>query len=703
MPRARIAQHRFSMGEASPLMAGGSDLDIYRLLSARALNWRVLNQGGLQTRPGTRFVAAMPGPARLRDFVFSEDQRYTLAFSAGRMDGWTIDGAPITPITGAPWTVDMIPTLRIVVAGDTLLLFHPDLPPQRVRRTGALTFALDAMPIERQAFRRYAAPGITLTPSATTGSITLTASAAVFDAQHVGTEFVLDGRRVSITGVSSATSATATVIETLFGAQEVTVATGEGIAFDVGDVVVGSARQARGEVRAVAGDVLTIKLLSLSRFAATDIITGPRGESKVQSVSGENPLFTTDWAEQAWSALRGWPRSAEFFDNRLVIGGARSAPTGVWMSQIGAFFNFDIGTALDDEAIATGIDANRVVEIRHVVPAERLLFFTDAGLWLMPQSDTAALTPRTVRFRRFSEVGVSARADPALFDGGVLFVDHTEAVVRHAVWADTEQSYLADAVSLLSEHLIRRPVQMATYGGAFGSPEQLAVLVNDDGTLAVFHSIRAERMAAWVPWETAGEVLSVAGVGDELFLAVERDATVFLERVAPEAEPLDAAAAVTSPSPTSTFTGFSHLIGREVALMSRGHYLGTAVVQAGGTITLPEAALEVDLLEAGLAFTPIWTPMPADLQMQDGPARGLMKRLIRVIVQVDRSGFYRIDGTDILLDFVGDDVATPAPPHTGLISTRVFGVSVEAQFNLIVPVPQKVTLLGVTREVQING
>ncbi|WP_322096295.1 hypothetical protein [Paramagnetospirillum caucaseum] len=64
---------------------------------------------------------------------------------------------------------------------------------------------------------KFAADAVTLTPSGTGGSITLSASAPVFDAAHVGQRFRVGGKQVLITGISSATQAGAEVKQTLAG------------------------------------------------------------------------------------------------------------------------------------------------------------------------------------------------------------------------------------------------------------------------------------------------------------------------------------------------------------------------------------------------------------------------------------------------------------------------------------------------------
>jgi hypothetical protein len=66
-----------------------------------------------------------------------------------------------------------------------------------------------------QPFHRFADAAVTMTASGTTGSVTLTASAAAFTATHVGSLVRLGGVPVQLTAVASATLATGTVLGTL--------------------------------------------------------------------------------------------------------------------------------------------------------------------------------------------------------------------------------------------------------------------------------------------------------------------------------------------------------------------------------------------------------------------------------------------------------------------------------------------------------
>jgi len=84
----RIAQPNFSKGELAPHLWGRFDVDAYQTAVRKARNCYVLKYGGLEKRPGTRFVAEVlddSGPVRLIPFQFSIEQAYALEMGQGYM------------------------------------------------------------------------------------------------------------------------------------------------------------------------------------------------------------------------------------------------------------------------------------------------------------------------------------------------------------------------------------------------------------------------------------------------------------------------------------------------------------------------------------------------------------------------------------------------------------------------------------------
>ncbi|SDD10768.1 hypothetical protein [Belnapia rosea] len=215
MAQARTLKTSFTAGEVAPALLGRPDLRAYANGARRLRNVVIQPTGGVTRRPGLRHVAMLPGPARLVAFEFNTEQAYLLVLTDGLLTVF-IDDGPVAQFP-APWTAAMLPQLAFTQSADTLLICHPELPPQRVTRTSHVAWTIAPWTFLREPFHRFASPEVTLTPSAATGSITLGASAALFTAAHAGIRFRIGGRRVVVTAVVSPTQAIAVVEEALAG------------------------------------------------------------------------------------------------------------------------------------------------------------------------------------------------------------------------------------------------------------------------------------------------------------------------------------------------------------------------------------------------------------------------------------------------------------------------------------------------------
>ena len=100
--------------------------------------------------------------------------------------------------------------------------------------------------------------------------------------------------------------------------------------------------------------------------------------------------------------------------------------------------------------------------------------------------------------------------------------------IREYVFSDVEQAYRSTSVSVLASHLIDVPKQLSMITGNEIKPEQFAFFLNSgtthDGKLAVFHSIRDEKIAGWTMYETqdGDKFHSITALNDKLFVVVKR-------------------------------------------------------------------------------------------------------------------------------------------------------------------------------------
>ena len=631
MARIPTIKTTFSAGEVSPDLLGRGDLRAYENGALKLRNVFIQPTGGVIRRAGLRYIDTVAGNGRLVAFEFNTSQTYLLVITDMQITIYA-DGVE-EAVLASPWTFNDIPQLAWTQSADTLLLTHPDYAPRKLTRNSGGSWAITNWDFYSkdnrvmQPMYKFAGAGVTLTPSAISGTITLTSSAAVFEAGHAGTRLRVGNKEVQITIVNSPTVVTATVIETLLGASA-----------------------------------------------------------------------TIDWEEQAFSPVRGYPATAAFHQDRLVIGGSRDLPNRLWFSQTGDLFNFDLGTGLDSEAIEFGIFSDQINTIRGVFSGRHLQVFTSGAEWMVTGDP---LTPATVQIKRQTRVGskVDRYIPPVDVDGATLFVARNGQELREFVYTDVEQAYRSTDLALLSHHIITTPVDQD-----FDQRRRLLFLVRDDGRFATLTVYRAEEVAAWTLHDTAGAVKSVAVVGEEVYLLILRNGHYVIELV-DDALHLDSALAGESGTPTAIWSGLSHLNGEDVAVVADGRVRDNETVSAG-QITLGES---VSTLQAGLPYTHIIEPLPPGNVTGIGSARAI--RLVDAAFRLHATAAMQLDTgrglKDISLRQLGEDpiLDAPIPLVTRDIRVRAYGWQQDTSlplWRIEQSLPLPFALLSVTMNVIAN-
>ncbi|NQU58991.1 MAG: hypothetical protein HQ513_17305 [Rhodospirillales bacterium] len=219
MARISTNKSNFTAGEISPRLLGRGDLRAYENGASTLTNVFIHPTGGLSRRAGLRFLDMARGDGRLVGFEFNANQIYLLIFSDLHVDVYR-DDVKVADFV-SPWSLAQVAGINWTQSADTLLVVHPDVAPKKITRTSDAAWTVTDWTFHatdvriHQPHHKFSDDDVTLTPSATSGAITLTASADVFDATHVGGRFRIVDKEIEITSVTSATVAAATVKETL--------------------------------------------------------------------------------------------------------------------------------------------------------------------------------------------------------------------------------------------------------------------------------------------------------------------------------------------------------------------------------------------------------------------------------------------------------------------------------------------------------
>lgn len=550
MARFVNVQTNFSTGELDPLLRARVDLQAYSNALEEATNVVIQPQGGARRRPGTKYLMSLPNSGaesaangvRLVSFEFSTSDSYMLCFTHNRMHIFK-NGAQVLDINGG--TLDYLNTSSVGLTGarlgnitwtqsaDTLIVCHPDINPVRILR-GATDADWTASALTFDSIPKYAfsvtttSPAATLTPSAVSGKVTLTASASVFLSTHVG--------------------------------QYINVSP-----------------QGRAKiVRYVSGTVV-------------DAVTEYPFFNTAAIASGSWDLETG--YEAVWSVTRGWPRSVTFHEGRLYFGGSKSRPSTIWGSRVGLFFDFEAVEALDDDAVEATLDTNTFNAITDITSGRDLQVFTTGGEFYCPQEGLEPITPANFFFRSVTRNGSQEGIRVQQLESGTLFVQRQGKSLNEFIFTDAQATYISSKISLLAGHLLKGPTRMALRRSVATDENDLLLITNSqDGTMAVFSLLRAQNVIAPSQFVTDGEYIDVGVDLTTIYTVVERqvgtDAQFFVEIFDNEVQ-TDCCKTGGAASSVS----MSHIVGKTVEVILDGALQENQTVPSGGTVDFPRAAV----------------------------------------------------------------------------------------------------------------
>ena len=253
---------------------------------------------------------------------------------------------------------------------------------------------------------------------------------------------------------------------------------------------------------------------------------------------------------------------------------------------------------------------------------------------------------------------------------------------------------------------------MASQTGDVNNEGNYLFVVNNDGTMGVFNTNRAEKVMAWTKFKTDGLIQDVAVVEDVVYIWVERTlggSTKYLIEALDENNFTDSSVRK-SQSSSATVTGLNHLDGKECRV--RANSLATAsggktntvmanATPSSGSITLNRVVTDV---EVGINFDVTIKTMPSAISLQSGPVSVKKRRISKVSAQLHESSGLKINGKVVPNKNLGANVLGKAPEiFTGIRTLPILGYSKTAQVTVTQTDPLPLTLLGLTIELQVTG
>ncbi len=237
MARVNAIQTNFTGGQISPRLFGRVDVESYRNSLKTLNNMIVYPQGGAGRRFGTMHVGEGKDSAagtdrkfRLVPFEYSDTNAYCLEFGHNYIRFYAqsaqVQSGGSAVEVSTTYTDAQLDELQFAQSADVLYIAHRSHPVRQLVRNSATSFTLSEVVFVDGPYLDDNTTSTTIAASATSGSVTLTASASFFTSSHVGAIFRITNSGTTgyakVTAFTNATTVTAAVQSALGGTSAVT-------------------------------------------------------------------------------------------------------------------------------------------------------------------------------------------------------------------------------------------------------------------------------------------------------------------------------------------------------------------------------------------------------------------------------------------------------------------------------------------------
>ncbi len=467
----------------------------------------------------------------------------------------------------SPYLTADIPSLRFEQSADVMFITHSSYEPRELSRLGDTNWTLKVSGLQTGPFRdQNTDTTITLTPSATTGSITLTATGgnvftsghepsgvlvtskaqtgALFKLVHAsGTPSVaagLDTGSLNATHTALAVPKAVTWDWTTNGtwgtaADSATVSLersyDSGVTYETVAVVSSAANknivtsgtedvadaQYRARVSEAGGDAS----ICSSQFSVRDV--SHIGIAKITAVASPisatatviKTLGSTDlthrWSEGSFSNRRGFPIDVTISsEERLTFAGNTAEPLTTWGSAVGDFVDFALGTNDSDAIQFTLVGTGQQNRVRWMLSKDVLVLGTVGGEHLLGASkNEEALTPTNVKAKLQTTYG-SEDIAAILVNQATLFIQRGGKKLREFLYNFQADSHKADDLTVFAEHISGDGFKDIAFQR---TPDPTLWCIRSDGEIAAMTYERDQDIFSWYRMVT-GTDRTLAGYKD---------------------------------------------------------------------------------------------------------------------------------------------------------------------------------------------
>ncbi|MEM8615362.1 MAG: hypothetical protein AAGF20_00355 [Pseudomonadota bacterium] len=547
MVRPSIIKTVFGAGEVKRALFQREDLQVVVSGLQRALNGMPIPEGGMAERPGTIDVGVCNVPSfasKLIEFVRASNDRRLIELS--QVNAIVRDPDTFQTLATYAHTLpaDRLHHYRHLQLVDAVLLFdRQGLSPVRVlKRDANEVWSTETFEFENGPFYRLE-DGVTLTITAVSGIITVTADQPVFKPGHVGA--LLRLFHVSGGAPFDAWTADKRLAE---GSAQGFLRYNNGRVYEAVSVSFG-ADWVTGLNPPVHDDGIVTDGRINWRFvddgAGYGVIETYLNTTQVSVRVKENlPQMTSTsyWCFGGFSEEIGYPSGGLLFEERLWVYAPPSRVNALEASRTNDWSatraNYKPGTGtgiqLETDAVSRQIAGGQIHPIAWAVAHGVIIVATTRNeLRFAGSADFQPVTPADAQARERGYRGAAAGIDPIKKEGSIVYVARGTRDVRAM---DVRENAYSVSIGVASSHLFKSPiVELADAE----EPDRLTLARHANGGLTALVYDPENDQRGWTPWLLGGDgvctgMASMPGGGavpDRIWLVVKRGSEHRIEAV----------------------------------------------------------------------------------------------------------------------------------------------------------------------------
>lgn len=493
-------QTSFVGGEIAPALFGRTDIAQYQNACETIENFLIRPYGPLISTPGTEFINACKtggstSIARIIEFIFSRTDSFIIEMGVSYFRFFTA-GAVVVSTGTTPYEVAHTYTaaelfdIQYAQINDVIYLVHPSHPPQKLTRLSANSWTLTAFPFVGGPFldnniiysggTTSILSSATITPSATAGNITLSATSNIFIASgstlgHLNTFWKIG----------------ATVTDSTTG-------------------------------------------LDVQGYVQITAITNPSTATATVKSNLKANTATTIWAQGSWSDVLGWPARVAFHESRLCMARTTYQPQNVWASQNFTYENYAVNSGADDDALDLALATTEANDIKWLISGDSLIAGTFGGDFIIGTGDGSPLTPSSTRATKQTSWG-SEPIPPKRIGSFFYYIQRFGKKLRELFFIWNLSSYKSIDKTILSPHISGNASGLSTANTGFldfayqQNPDTILWAVCSNGTLATLTREIDQEVQGWSRQTTDGFYESIKSIPsqnlphDEVWVVVRRN------------------------------------------------------------------------------------------------------------------------------------------------------------------------------------